>query len=162
MTVAGVRKYVEFHQLEPRKVGRFPATFEIPAEVKLGGTAKQVLYRSDKLNPTTGADEGVIDYFHDHKDGVRIYRTDAHFGGQARRVPNWIRNVKALVRLGDCLGFTYADEDGYEVRAKGKKPYPELYCIPSGKALLVVQGKRRVLAIIWGGRLGVEARGIVN
>jgi hypothetical protein len=31
-----------------------------------------------------------------------------------------------------------------------------------GKALVVVQGKRKVLALIWGGKLDVEPRGIVG
>jgi hypothetical protein len=162
MTVPGVRKYVEFHQFEPRKVGKFRSSFEIPAEVKFAGDATFVLYRSDKLNPTTGADEGTIDYIHDHKDGVKVYRTDAHFSGRSKRVPKWIRETKSLVRLGICTGFGYVDKDGYEIEAKTRSPLPELYTIPSGKALLVIQSKRRVIALIWGGRLGVEGRGIVN
>lgn len=161
MTAPGVRKYVEFHQFEPKKIGKFPSSFRIPSEAKLAGDAVNVLYRSDKLNPTTGADEGVIDYIHDHDAGVRLYRCDRSFDGPLRRVPKWIRETPALTRLGDCLGFAYAI-DGEEVEAKAKKPHPELYTIPSGKALLVVQSKRTVIAIIWGGRLGVEARGIVH
>jgi len=39
---------------------------------------------------------------------------------------------------------------------------PELYTIPAGTALLVVEDKRHVAAIIWGGALGVECRGIVG
>ena len=158
----GVRKYVEFHQFEPRKIGRFHSGFKIPDEALLAGPAVHVLYRSDKLNPTTGADEGVIDYIHDHKRGVYVYRTDRGFVGRAYRVPRWIRDAPSLVRLGDCLGFAYQDGDGKQVEGKAKRPLPELYTIPNGKALLVVQSKRTVLALIWGGRLGVEARGIVN
>lgn len=163
MSAPGVRKYIEFHQFEPRKVGKFHSDFEIPTEAVLAGDAVHVLYRSDKLNPTTGEDEGWIDYIHDHKSGVKIYRTDRGFhNGPVRSVPGFIRRVSSLVRLGDCLGFAYLDSEGEKIEGKGKRPLPELYTIPSGRALLVVQSKRRVLALIWGGRLGVEARGIVN
>lgn len=158
----GVRKYIEFHQFEPRKIGRFHSDFIIPREARLAGPAVHVLYHSDKLNPTTGKDEGWIDYVHDHKDGVNIYRTDVGFDGPIRKVPRRIWNAPSLVRLGDSLGFAYRDEDGMEIEGKAKKPLPELYTTPDGKALIVVQSKRRVLALIWGGQLGVEARGIVN
>jgi hypothetical protein len=68
-----------------------------------------------------------------------------------------------LTLLGQCLGFAYYDpESDQEIEAKVTQPFPELYSIPSGKALLVIQSKRTVLALIWGGRLGVEARGIVH
>lgn len=158
----GVRKYVEFHQFSPRKIGRFHSSFEIPREAKLAGPAVNVLYHSDKLNPTTLEDEGWIDYIHEHEAGVNLYRTDAGFDGPIRKVPRRIWNAPSLVRLGDSLGFAYEGEDGKLVEGKAKKPLPELYTTPDGKALIVVQSKRRVLALIWGGRLGVEARGIVN
>jgi hypothetical protein len=48
--------------------------------------------------------------------------------------------------------------DGRE--AEGRAPLPDLCCTPDGKCLLVVQGKRKVLAMMWGGALGVFARGI--
>lgn len=157
-----VKLYEQFHQFEPVDIGTFPGGFRIPSEAVLAGDAEYVLYRSDKLNPTTGEDEGDIDYIHEHKDGVRVYRTDANFSGPVRKVPKWIRSARELVRLGECLGFGYVDADGYEVEATVKQPRPELYTIPSGKALLVIEDRRRVVALIWGGKLGVEARGIVN
>lgn len=159
-----VTKYLEFHGQDPRKLGRFHRDLVIPARAVLAGDAQQVLYRSDKLNPTTGEDEGWIDYFHDHSPGVRLYRCDrqAATAGAERAVPAWIRQTDALTWLGYCLGFSYVDGDGHEQHAKGKEPLPELFCIPSGRALLVIQGKRHLLAMMWGGRLGVEDRGIVH
>ncbi|MBT8452986.1 MAG: hypothetical protein KJO40_13540 [Deltaproteobacteria bacterium] len=163
MKVPGVRKYVEFYQFEPRKVGKFHSSFKIPSSAILVGQATRVLYRSDKLNPTTGVDEGVIDYFHDHKDGVKVYRVDRDAEGPERRVPTFITGHKGLWRIGYCLGFSYTDHAGKAIKAEASDPLPELYALPSGKqALLVVQGKRRVLALIWGGNLRIEARGIVN
>lgn len=159
--------YRTFHQFEPVDVGEFRRGFRIPREAAYVGTAKVMYYSSDKLNPETLADEGFVRYYHDHKAGVRAYLTRAILGGdyrdfEIRNIPKWIYNVDALVRLGDCDGFDYEDFDGElcELRSSGQQP--EWYCVPSGKALLVVQDKREVLAVFWGGSLHVEDRGVVG
>lgn len=160
-----IRMYEGFHQHEPKRIGSFHKDLAIPESAVLVGNAVNVLYRSDKLNPESGKDEGWIDYIHDHSHGVKVYRTDAHARRGDRHgevVPHWLRSADELVWLGHCLGFAYKDDDGHKVEAKGKRPLPELYTIPSGKALLVVQSKRHLLAMIWGGKLGVEPRGIVH
>lgn len=157
-----ITKYVEFHQHEPRKI-TVHAHDQIPARAILVGTAVNVLYRSDKLNPTTLEDEGWIDYIHDHDAGVKVYRCDRGAVGSERAVPQWLQRTTELTWLGHCLGFAYDPVDGgKQVEANGKRPLPELFATPNGKALVVVQGKRTVLALIYGGRLGVEARGIVH
>ncbi len=157
-----VTKYRAFHQQDPRKVGEFHRDLVIPDVAMCVGDAVNVLYRSDKLNPTTGEDEGWIDYIHDHGAGVKMYRTDRTAEGVMRTVPAMLVRATELYWLGDCLGFEYKEEITKKVEAKGTKPLPELYAIPSGRALLVIQGKRRLMAMIWGGKLGVEPRGIVH
>lgn len=162
-----ITKYRQFHAHEPRKIGEFHPDLEIPDVAACMGQAKQVLYRSDKLNPETLEDEGWIDYFHDHDAGVQLYRCDqAALVDQLadlRTVPAWLRRTRELTWLGKCLGFTYVDQvTGKKCPAKATAPLPELFCTPSGKALLVIQGKRKILAMAWGGRLGVEPRGIVH
>jgi len=154
--------YEDFHKFPPKKVGEFNPSFEIPREATFVGDAVDVMYRSDKLEPMTHIDEGWIDYIHEHKSGVKVYRTDQKADGPTRKVPKWIWGTKQLVRLGDSLGFTYRDHDGYEVEAGVREPLPELYATPNGKALLIVERKRKVVALIWGGKLDVEPRGIVN
>lgn len=161
-----IKKYLDFHQQEPVKVGTFHRDLEHrlrDGRVFEVGPAIHVLYRSDKLNPETLEDEGWIDYIHDHKGGVRVYRADRAAAelGPERIVPAYVRNATELTWLGYCLGFAYEGDDR-EVNAKGKHPLPELFCTPNGRALLVIQGKRSLLAVIWGGKLGVEPRGIVN
>ncbi len=156
-----IEKFREFHQFEPRDIGKFASEFQIPKHAIFVGDARFVLYRSDKLNPGTGEDEGEIDYIHEHEDGVGLYRTDA-VEGPEHRVPDWLCACDQLVLLGDCLGYGYTDSAGSPVEAKSRPPLPELYTIPQGDALVVVQGKREVLALIWGGSLGVEWRGIVG
>lgn len=162
-TRGALRMFRGFHKREPREFGKFPPSFSIPKEVPLAGPARHVLYRSDKLNPTTEIDEGVIDYIHEHEKSVNIYRCDRGFDGPIRKVPKFILDAPGLVRLGECLGFAYVDEYGQDMEAKTTRPLPYLYCIPSGRALVVVSRSRpRVEALFWGGRLGVEPRGIVH
>ena len=154
--------YTGFHKFNPRDVGGFPSSFTIPDEAVFVGGGVDVMYRSDKLEPITHVDEGVIDYIHEHKKGVKVYRTDTKADGPVRRVPKWIWGCKQLVCLGESLGFTYRDHDGFEIEAGVAPPLPELYATPNGKALLIIERKRKVVALIWGGKLGVEPRGIVN
>ena len=157
-----IDKYVEFNSMDPKEIGDFAKGFRIPSIAIMCGDANYILYRSDKLNPTTGEDEGVIDYIHHHKKGVKVYRTDDSAEGYVRKVPRKIYSAKWLVLLGDCMGFAYEDINGVKVEAKANKPYPELYTTPDGRALLVIEDKKRVDALIWGGKLGVERRGIVG
>jgi hypothetical protein len=153
--------YELFHQFEPVDVGDFPSGFRIPKVASYVGTATVMYYTSDKLNPETLEDEGDVRYYHDHKEGVRTYLIGSR-EGEARNIPKWIWGADALVRLGDCDGLDYEDFDGEtrEMRSTGRKP--EWYCVPSGKALLVIQDRRRVLAVVWGGELRVEDRGVVG
>lgn len=156
------RLFETFHQYEPVKVDDFRRGFSIPREANYVGEAKTMFYSSDKLNPETSEDEGWISYFHEHQGGVRMYVLDDDPEGDWRNVPKWIHETKALVRLGDCDGFEYEDFGGEMKKAEATGKKPEWYCIPSGKALLVIQDKSHVLAIVWGGSLDVEERGVVG
>jgi hypothetical protein len=151
---SAINKYIEFHSFDPEETGEFDRRFKIPSYACKAGKALEIMYRSNKW------EKKKHDYIHTHSDGVICYRLDIH--GSERKVPKRICNQKALVRLGECLGFSYVDEYGDEVEAIPKTPYPELYCTPDGKSLLVVQDKRDLLALMWGGKLRVEGRGIVN
>lgn len=150
----GVKKFLEFQDLDPSDIGTFAPSLKIPAEINLAGKATSISYRSKKWRDPA-------DYIHRHKDGVRVGLTFEQ--GRKVKVPAFIRNAKTLVKLGEMLEVTWEDpNDGEEYSIEGKRPLPELYCIPSGKALIVIEGKRKLLAIIWGGKLDVEDRGIVN
>ena len=153
--------FEEFHQFEPVDVGSFHQSFRIPHRANYVGEAKKMFYTSDKLNPETSEDEGWIPYYHEHVGSVRMYLV-GDVGGESRSIPKRIWGAQALTRLGDCDGFEYTDFDGELVKAEGTNPLPEWYAVPSGKALLVVQSKRSVLAILWGGKLDVEERGVVG
>jgi hypothetical protein len=152
----GLKLYLDFHKNEPRRVGHFD--LRIPATVSLLGEGKNVLYRSDKRDPDTGAQpRKPIDYIHEHEGGVGCFKA-----GRTHAVPAWIRSAPGLVKLGACLGFAFADADGEVVEVEARAPYPVLYAIPSGKALVVVEGGRKVVAMMWGGGLDVRPEGIVG
>lgn len=159
-----IDKYIEFHQYEPKRIGQFSRNFFIPPEIVCVGDAVHVMYRSGKKDPETLIKPPrPRNYIHDHKPGVKLYRTDRSAEGVHKKVPNYILNSEALYLLGECLGFCYEDYDGEVVDAECKNPKPELYAVPPhGKALIVIQNKSKVLAMMWGGKLIVEARGIVG
>lgn len=151
-------KFEEFHAKKPTKVGEFASSFSIPSTIGELGKAVHVLYRSDKKDPVTKRQaKKPVDYIHEHYAGVKCYAVDDEL--EQCDVPAFIQNADALVLLGLCLGFRFED-DGGEHDAEGSDPLPELYATPCGKALIVVQSKKEVLAMIWGGGLGVWARGI--
>ena len=148
-----LERYARFHDLSPNDAGRTRLT-TLPDKLNCAGTANWVAYRSAKW---TGKFEN---YIHDHEVGVHCYMPRGK--GELVEVPSWIRAVETIVRLGDCLGFSYDDVNGDEVEAKVSRPYPELYCTPDGDCLLVVAAKRKLVALMWGGYLSVEPEGIVG
>lgn len=152
----GVNKFLEFHALEPSKVGEFAKSFKIPKKTYRVGEAEWIAYRSTKWEGKHNS------YMHEHELGVYTHRADAPNPGPYESVitPEWILEARTLIRLGDCLGFSYYHNGSTEARMK--RPYPELYCVPSGKALIIVVDKASVAVLLWGGMLDVTARGIVG
>jgi hypothetical protein len=161
--VAGaVELYQTFHRFEPRKIGAFSSGFQIPLVMYKGGAAVWVAYQSGKVDPATlRKPSKPVNYIHEHDAGVGCYLASQRDAGgvPGTEVPARFRNIEALTRLGHCLGFCYKDA-GEEFEVKGVKPYPDLYATPDGRCLLVIEKQRRVLAMMWGGGLGVFARGI--
>jgi hypothetical protein len=154
-----VDKYVEFHRYEPRRIGEFPASFRIPTHLNRAGRNLHVTYRSGKVDPATlRKPKRPVDYIHEHDAGVVCYTADGD--GPRVEVPARFRDVPALTRLGQSLGFAFEDVDGKKVVAESREPYPDLYTTPDGKCLLIIQSRKQVLAMIWGGGLGVFGRGI--
>jgi len=150
---AAVDKFKEFHRYDPKKLQEV-AGLEIPRRVKKLGGCKYVLYRSSKVDPATmKKPRKPVDYIHEHDAGVIAYTAS---GASDTDVPADFYETTAIVYLGKCLGF--AVKDGPE--AEATEPLPDLCCTPDGKCLLVVQHRKKVLAMMWGGALGVFARGI--
>ena len=162
---AAVDKYEEFHRFEPHDLQWAPATFRIPSIMYRCGSSLWVAYRSNKIDPATlRRPRGTVDYIHDHDAGVVTYV--AHpldQDAEGVEVPRRYQDVESVTRLGDCLGFSFKGPDGEE-EATTRRPMPELYTVPDGRCLLVIERRRQgrpvVAAMMWGGALGVFARGI--
>jgi hypothetical protein len=136
--------YETFSDFEPKSVAASP--MNMPKTAVLVGKMIAVMYASDKW-------EKKVNYYkHEHEAGVNIY----HPGG-GTAVPGHIANAEALTKLGRCIGATFI-EDGEEVNVTF--PGCNLYATPSGRGLVIVHNMRRVEALIWGGKLRVEAEGI--
>lgn len=154
-----VEMYRRFWRMEPRKLGDFAKGFAIPKTVREIGPALFVTYRSGKVDPSTlRKPRKPVDYIHEHDAGVKLYLpgNDHQF-----KVPDWLAYAQALSLLGLCTGIGYK-VGGEKSESESTRPYPELYTTANGKALIVVQGKSKVVAMMWGGGLGVEGRGIVG
>ena len=157
-----VELYQTFHRYEPRKIGEFSPGFKIPTVMYKAGPAVWVAYQSGKVDPASlRKPSKPVNYIHDHDAGVGCYLASSRDAGgvPSTEVPARFRNVEALTRLGHCLGFCFK-AGGQESEAQGVRPYPDLYATPDGRCLLVIEKRRTVLAMMWGGGLGVFARGI--
>lgn len=154
-----VDKYREFNSFDPKKLVYVDGS-PIPAKLRCLGEATQIVYESMKVIPDNGVKPRKPQgYFHDHEGDVFTYVPDA--AGDTD-TPSFVLECDALALIGTCIEFSYKGEDGEKGKGKATKPYPEVYCTPNGRALLVIQSKKTVLAIIYGGGLGVESRGIVG
>lgn len=155
--VAATELYKTFHRYDPKQLVEVSGLV-IPKRVRRMGKAKWVTYRSGKIDPATlEKPKRAVDYIHEHDAGVTTFMTN---GKPDTDVPEKFVSPDALVRLGYNLGFCFEDDHGDKVEAEGTVPLPELYCSPDGNCLLVIQGRRQVLAMMWGGALGVFGRGI--
>jgi len=153
-----VDKYREFNSFDPKRTIYVPE-FEMPTRARLLGDATFMNYRSMKVIPDNGVKPRSWTYYtHDHDPGTYIYALDGELDTE---VPSFIIRTDALALLGQCVKFGWKNNDG-KGEGNAVAPYPELYATPCGRALLVVQNKRKVLALTWGGNLAVEDRGIVG
>lgn len=151
----GVKKFVEFHDLEPKKFGQM--NLRMPKTAYLLGEMIETRYYSKKWN----APVDDRNYYHEHDPGVYCYGVKKNgFGKGPYKLPEFIANCTCLVLMGKCLGFDFANEEEGIIEAKmGKKP--KLWCTDNGKALLVISDSG-IENIIYGGNLDVRPEGIVG
>lgn len=148
---AAIKLYEKFYSFDARSV--VESKLSMPSRAKRLGRMKAVMYASDKW-------EKQINYYkHDHEEGVHLYEpTSSSCASGCVKVPRFIASCKAMTKLGRCVGIVFMD---------GDKEVPvmfsgcHLYAIPSGRALVILRGTEKIEAMIWGGRLTVEGRGIV-
>lgn len=174
-------KFREFHAYESENSGPFDASLKIPERISCVGESVYVCYRSDKWGDKNQ------DYIH-HNDCRCLHDREAHEDengpcgkltcacqtfksnvkfclaggrGESVEVPAFIRKASKLTFLGKCLEYSFLKEDDELVQTKGGKGC-ELFCVPSGKALLIIKDKKKLVAIVWGGSLAVKDVGIVG
>ena len=150
---AARKTFEGFHSRAAKNVTAFPASVKIPSEISVEGPCIWVTYRSDKWG------KGTYEYIHEIDSYPKVKLGVVGGEGPIRRVPQRIQNVTTLSRIGACIGWAFADGDE-ELEAKVSGC--EWFWAPAGKALIAIQNKRKVIAIIWGGELDVEDRGIVG
>lgn len=166
---AAIDKFTQFHRYPPIKIEEFHKDFKIPELVVRAGRAKWTTYLSGKVDPATlQKPKRPVSYIHEHNAGVHVYLEpdapevdDLDLEPEEVAVPRAFYATDALVKLGDSLGFCVHGERGAEdAEFEFTGTRPELYCVPDGTCLLIVQDRREVIAMIWGGALGVFGRGI--
>lgn len=177
-----VGKFEEFHKHSAKGYGPFSSNLKIPDTISFMGEAVYVAYNSNKWGEKAS-------YIHHHDCGNCSHEREDHYddepypcekwgcnckrfrsnvkffmpssGGQRVEVPSFIKSARTLTRLGKCLEFCYIGSDGNFKEHKSGSGY-ELFCIPSGKALLIIADKSRLVAMVWGGKLNVKDVGIVG
>jgi hypothetical protein len=77
------------------------------------------------------------------------------------KVPAKVRNATTVTQIGlRALGFAFEyDDDEYEAKVPAGT---EWFWSQTARALYLIQNKRKLIAVIWGGNLNVEPRGIVG
>ncbi len=148
---AAVGMFVTFNSFDPKQLTYEPQ-FQWPERVRCLGEATWITYRSKKVIPDNGVKPRGWQHYN---SGVSSYACD---GKPDTDVPLFITDCTALALLGDCTGIGF----GKTGEGKTTAPYPELYATPCGRALILVQSKRKVVGMIWGGGLDVQDRGIVG
>lgn len=155
-----VDKYREFNSFDPKELVYVDGS-PIPKRLRKLGVSEQITYDSMKVIPDNGVrPRKKQGYFHDHETPKpNTYEPDPNGDVET---PDFIAECDALALIGDFINFKFTDADGNLVTGKASRPAPQIYCTPNGRALLVIQSKKTVLAIIYGGDLTVESRGIVG
>jgi hypothetical protein len=149
------KTFESFNDYPSKGTFKFDREIVVPERMPVAGPCKWVTYKSDKWG------DGTHDYIHKITSYPRV--KCALVGGDfpERTIPAKIRSAKTLSQIGlRALGFAY-DQDGEEVEAKVPRG-TEWFWSQSGRALYLIHNKRKLVAVIWGGKLNVEPRGIVG
>lgn len=144
-----------FNDYEIRGYERFAKEIRVPARLPFVGPCKWVTYRSNKWN------DGTHDYIHTIESfpSVRLCVPGEDFDEVS--VPARVRNATTLAQIGtQALGAGFENDAGEsELRVPRGSQW---YWSPSAKALYLIAKRERLVAVLWGGRLDVEPRGIVG
>lgn len=156
---SAVNVFEGFHAYEQKRSGVLD--IEIPSSVRYGGPCTWVTYRSDKWGDKN-SDGSTPEYIHEITSYPNVFcGLIGGGGGRRRKVPKKIQRIQVVAQLGlAALGAAFV-EDGDEVEMKFPRG-TRWYWSARARVLLAVQSKRKLLAMVWGGKLDVEPRGIVG
>jgi hypothetical protein len=139
-----------------------------PSKWRYAGTAKQTRYMSDKW-----AKRGAWErYYHDHKGGVNVWlaadvaRRESLMSPSAKGTPKPPRERPPAVGwLAQAIDVTIELPDGSTAKLL-PDPGAVLACSPDLKTLYIIEDlegdNARVVAMLHGGTMRVEDRGIVD
>jgi hypothetical protein len=149
------KTFESFNEYPSKGVSKFAKEIVVPERMPSPGPCRWVTYRSDKWK------NGTHDYIHKISSYPRVKCVMAGEDYPTVKVPLKVRNATTLTQIGlRALGFAF-EYDGEEYEAKVPAG-TEWFWSQSARALYLIQNKRKLIALVWGGQLNVEARGIVG
>lgn len=153
---SAVKTFEGFHQYDHKDVGQFKREIIVPERMSYAGPCLWVTYKSDKWG------EGTHDYVHKIESYPKVKCCIVEDTGKTIKVPARVRDATTLSLIGlRALGFAF--EDGKDGETEAKLPRSaEWFWSPSAKALYCIENRSTLAAVIWGGKLDVEPRGIVG
>lgn len=144
-----------FNEYEAKGAYRFAKEIVVPDRIPIAGPCKWVTYKSDKWN------DGTHDYIHTITSYPRVKCGLLGYDYPTKIVPAKVRDVTTVTQIGlRALGFAF-ERDGEEFEAK-LPTGTEWFWSQTGRSLYLIQKKRKLVAVIWGGELNIEPRGIVG
>jgi hypothetical protein len=150
-----IKTFEGFNEYPSKGASKFAREIVIPERMPSPGPCRWVTYRSDKWN------NGTHDYIHTITSYPRVKCAMAGENYETVKVPAKVRNATTLTQVGlRALGFAFEyDDDEYEASVPAGT---EWFWSQTARALYLIQNKRKLIAVIWGGKLNVEPRGIVG
>jgi hypothetical protein len=150
-----VKTFEDFNEYPSKGASKFAREIIIPERMPCPGPCRWVTYRSDKWN------DGTHDYIHTITSYPRVKCAMAGENYPTVKVPAKVRNATTLTQIGlRALGFAFEyDDDEYEAKVPAGT---EWFWSQTARALYLIQNKRKLVAVIWGGKLNGEPRGIVG
>ncbi len=149
------KTFEDFNEYPSKGVSKFAREIVVPERMPYPGPCRWVTYRSDKWK------NGTHDYIHTIASYPRVKCVMAGEDYPTVKVPLAVRNATTLTQIGlRALGFAF-EYDGDECEAKVPAG-TEWFWSQTARALYLIANKRKLVALVWGGDLNVEPRGIVG
>lgn len=149
------KTFEDFNEYPSKGATKFAREIVVPERMPSPGPCRWLTYRSNKWN------DGTHDYIHTITSYPRVKCAMAGEKYPTIKIPIKIREANTLTQIGlRALGFAFEyDDHEYEAKVPAGT---EWFWSQTARALYLIQNKRKLVALIWGGTLNVEARGIVG